>query len=216
MDKKEIVIGILGGMGTYATIDLFRQYAEVFTAEKEWERPRIIIDNRCTMPSRVRAFLYNENVDMLVDEMADSMVHLVDAGCNKIILACNTSHLFLPKVYEKVPTLEEKVSVEANCKVKVYYKYTDEDESYYDKEDHTYLWQKIVELEDTYEVNVDLTVSLDITDCGVDVEEDDEFVEFIEYIDVPERIDLEEDALLECEELSRDCVQGVEYFHKLS
>ena len=109
MDKKEIVIGILGGMGTYATINLFRQYAEVFTAEKEWERPRIIIDNRCTMPSRVRAFLYNENVDMLVDEMADSMVHLVDAGCNKIILACNTSHLFLPKVYEKVPTLEEKV-----------------------------------------------------------------------------------------------------------
>lgn len=106
---EKIVIGILGGMGTYATINLFRQYAEVFPAEKEWERPRIIIDNRCTMPSRVRAFLYNENVDMLVDEMADSMVHLVNAGCNKIILACNTSHLFLPRIYEKVPALKGKV-----------------------------------------------------------------------------------------------------------
>lgn len=109
MKKKEIVIGILGGMGTYATINLFRQYAEVFPAEKEWERPRIIIDNRCTMPSRVRAFLYNENVDTLVDEMADSMLHLVNAGCNKIVLACNTSHLFLPEIYKKVPTLEGKV-----------------------------------------------------------------------------------------------------------
>ena len=100
--EDNFVIGVLGGMGTYATINLFRQYAEVFPAEKEWERPRIVIDNRCTMPSRVRAFLYNENVEKLIDEMSDSMKHLVDSGCTKIILACNTSHLFLPKIYETV------------------------------------------------------------------------------------------------------------------
>lgn len=103
------VIGVLGGMGTYATIHLFQQYAEVFPAEKEWERPRIIIDNRCTMPSRVRAFLYNEKVDQLVNEMSDSMQHLVEAGANRIILACNTSHLFLPIIYKRIPNLEEKV-----------------------------------------------------------------------------------------------------------
>ena len=107
--KNNFVIGVLGGMGTYATIHLFQQYAEVFQAEKEWDRPRIIIDNRCTMPSRVRAFLYNENVDQLVDEMADSMQHLRDSGCNRIILACNTSHLFLPKIFEKIPGLEGNV-----------------------------------------------------------------------------------------------------------
>ena len=102
-------IGVLGGMGTYATIHLFKQYAEIFPAEKEWDRPRIVIDNRCTMPSRVRAFLYNENVDQLVAEMADSMQYLTDAGCNRIILACNTSHLFLPQIYQKVPEIEGKV-----------------------------------------------------------------------------------------------------------
>ena len=107
--KKDYTIGVLGGMGTYATIHLFQQYAEIFAAEKEWDRPRMIIDNRCTMPSRVRAFLYNENVDKLVDEMADSMQRLKDAGCTRIILACNTSHLFLPKIYEKVPGLEPLV-----------------------------------------------------------------------------------------------------------
>lgn len=105
----KLVLGILGGMGTYATIHLFEQYAEVFPAVKEWDRPRIIIDNRCTMPSRVRAFLYNENTDQLVCEMADSMRSLVNAGCNRIILACNTSHLFLPEIYEIVPELENKV-----------------------------------------------------------------------------------------------------------
>ena len=107
--KNDFVIGVLGGMGTYATIHLFQQYAAVFQAEKEWDRPRIIIDNRCTMPSRVRAFLYNENVNQLVDEMADSMQHLKDSGCTRIVLACNTSHLFLPKIFKKVPGLEESV-----------------------------------------------------------------------------------------------------------
>ena len=66
MVKKEFIIGILGGMGTYATIHLFEQYAELFKAEKEWDRPRIIIDNNCTMPSRVRAVLYDENTDLLI------------------------------------------------------------------------------------------------------------------------------------------------------
>lgn len=79
---ENLNIGVLGGMGTYATIHLFKQYAEIFPAKKEWDRPRIVIDNRCTMPSRVRAFLYNENVDQLVCEMADSMQYLTDAGCN--------------------------------------------------------------------------------------------------------------------------------------
>lgn len=106
---ENLNIGVLGGMGTYATIHLFKQYAEIFPAEKEWDRPRIVIDNRCTMPSRVRAFLYNENVDQLVAEMADSMQYLTDVGCNRIILACNTSHLFLPQIYQKVPEIEGKV-----------------------------------------------------------------------------------------------------------
>lgn len=116
MNNKEFVIGVLGGMGTYATINLFKQYAEVFSAEKEWERPRIIIDNRCTMPSRVRAFLYNEKVDQLVEEMSNSLINLSKNGCTKIILACNTSHLFLPCIYEKEPELENKIiNIINNC-----------------------------------------------------------------------------------------------------
>ena len=113
---SDFTIGVLGGMGTYATIHLFQQYAEIFPAEKEWERPRIIIDNRCTMPSRVRAFIYHDKTDQLVNEMADSMKSLVEAGCTRIVLACNTSHLFLPRIYEYVPELEEKVlHIIENC-----------------------------------------------------------------------------------------------------
>lgn len=110
-NDKQLTIGVLGGMGTYATIHLFRQYARVFPAEKEWERPRILIDNRCTMPSRVRAFLYGEKVDELVAQMAESVRGLIalGGGCTKIIFACNTSHLFIDKVLEKVPKAKGKI-----------------------------------------------------------------------------------------------------------
>ena len=103
---KDVTIGILGGMGTYATIHIFDEYAKIFPAEKEWDRPRIVIDNRCTMPSRVRAYLYNENKDQLINEMLDSLESLLEMGCNKIILACNTSHLFLNEIYERKPELK--------------------------------------------------------------------------------------------------------------
>ena len=103
---KEIQIGVLGGMGTYATIHLFQQYAKIFNAKKEWDRPRLVIDNRCTMPSRVCAFLYGENEGKLIDDMIDSLTRLMEMGCNKIILDCNTSHLFLDRIFQVKPELE--------------------------------------------------------------------------------------------------------------
>lgn len=106
---KEFCIGVLGGMGTYATLHMFEQYAAVFPAKKEWDRPRIIIDNRCTMPSRVRALLYNEDTKKLVKEMGESLDALDRAGATRIILACNTSHLFLPEIYKTYPAAEKKI-----------------------------------------------------------------------------------------------------------
>lgn len=97
-------IGIVGGMGSYATLDYFKRILDAFPAEKEWERPRIIIDNYCTMPSRVRAILYDEQKEELIDSLTTSIKNLINSGATKIILACNTSHVFLPFIYDKFPT----------------------------------------------------------------------------------------------------------------
>lgn len=106
---NDFSIGILGGMGTYATLHLFQRYVAMFPAEKEWERPRIIIDNNCTMPSRVRAFIYGEKKKELVSEMAGSISLLMSGGVKRIILACNTSHIFLDDVYKIIPEAKGKV-----------------------------------------------------------------------------------------------------------
>lgn len=103
------VIGVLGGMGSYATLHFFEALLKAFPAEKEWDRPRILIDNRCTMPSRVRAVLEGYEYDRLVAELTDSVSSLLRAGATKIILACNTSHCFLPDIYRSLPEAEGKI-----------------------------------------------------------------------------------------------------------
>ena len=107
-NNKKFVVGVLG-VATYATINFFEQWAEIFPAEKEWDRPRIIIDNNCTMPSRVRALLYNENYDLLVEQMTDSIKLLINAGCSKILIACNTAHVFLKDIYKKFPDAQNYI-----------------------------------------------------------------------------------------------------------
>lgn len=101
-DNRQLVVGIVGGMGSYATVDLFRRMLEAFPAERDWERPRIIVDNYSTIPSRVRAVLYGEQVEAVIDCMSDSANKLIRAGATDILFACHTSHIFLQKVIERL------------------------------------------------------------------------------------------------------------------
>lgn len=96
------VVGIVGGMGAYATLHFFRKLLDAFDVEKEWERPRVIIDNNTVMPSRVRAILYGERREQLVEMLADSIRRLLTYNADTIVLACNTSHHFLPEIRQKV------------------------------------------------------------------------------------------------------------------
>ncbi len=100
-------IGIIGGMGSYATLDFFRRVLNAFPAEKEWDRPRIIIDNRCTMPSRVRAILYQENVSELIADLSESRERICTNEKDiYVILACNTCHYFLPYLKNRFPDVK--------------------------------------------------------------------------------------------------------------
>ena len=96
--SSQKAIGILGGMGSYATCDIFRRILDHYPVKKEWDRPRILIDNRCTMPSRVRSILYDENTDELIRQMSESVEWLVKAGAERVIVGCMTAHYFLNRL----------------------------------------------------------------------------------------------------------------------
>ncbi len=112
------VIGVLGGMGSFATLHFFEALLKAFPAAKEWDRPRILIDNRCTMPSRVLAILEGKQYEQLVEELSDSVRSLLRAGATRIVLACNTSHCFLDDIYRMVPEARGRIVsiIDACCR----------------------------------------------------------------------------------------------------
>jgi len=101
----EKIIGILGGMGPEATIDLFYKIIKSTPAGKDQEHLRIIIDNNPKIPDRTAAIL-GKGEDPL-PALQETARNLEKAGADFIIIPCNTAHYFLPLIQEsvKIPIL---------------------------------------------------------------------------------------------------------------
>lgn len=96
----ETIIGILGGMGPEATIDLFYKIIKFTPAEKDQDHLRIIIDNNPKIPNRTAAIL-GKGEDPL-PALQETARNLEKAGADFIIIPCNTAHYFLPLIQESV------------------------------------------------------------------------------------------------------------------
>ena len=101
----EKIIGILGGMGPEATIDLFYKIIKFTPAEKDQDHLRIIIDNNPKIPDRTAAIL-GKGEDPL-PALQESARSLEKAGADFIIIPCNTAHYFLSSIQKsvKIPVL---------------------------------------------------------------------------------------------------------------
>lgn len=98
--KKEKIVGILGGMGPEATIDLFSRIVEETHAKCDEDHLRIIIDNNPKMPSRQDAIL--KGTESPVPAMVETAKNLKNAGADFIILGANTAHYFYDEVTSQV------------------------------------------------------------------------------------------------------------------
>lgn len=96
MDFKNVntqTIGILGGYGPYATHFFFKLILDNTVAQKDWEHHHIIIENNPRIPSRARAYLFNEESPF--PYMLESISRLKNAGASFFACPCNTAHFFL-------------------------------------------------------------------------------------------------------------------------
>jgi len=93
---EEKTVGILGGMGSYATLKFFENIIKQTPAKKDWEHLRIIIDNNTNIPSRTRAVLYNE--ESPVQSMIQSIINLSSIGVDFVAVPCNSAHYFYDEV----------------------------------------------------------------------------------------------------------------------
>jgi aspartate racemase len=99
------MIGIVGGMGTYAGIDLLTKIADNTGAVKDQEHlPVIMISEPELVMDRSEYLLghISENPGFAIAEIA---VRLAKAGASHIAIPCNTAHVpeILKPVIEKLP-----------------------------------------------------------------------------------------------------------------
>jgi aspartate racemase len=105
MKKESLTIGILGGMGPAATVDIFSKIVKFTPAATDQDHIRIIIDNNPKIPNRIAAF-YGRGADPC-PAMIKSARSLEAAGADFLIIPCNTAHLFIHKIEKhlKIPFL---------------------------------------------------------------------------------------------------------------
>jgi aspartate racemase len=88
----EKIIGVLGGMGPEATIELFAQIVRRTRATKDRDHLRVLIDNNPKVPDRTAAILHGGA--SCLPELVRSARALKRAGADFIVIPCVTAHYF--------------------------------------------------------------------------------------------------------------------------
>jgi aspartate racemase len=89
----EKIIGIIGGMGPEATLDLYRRIIENTPAKVDQDHIHVIIDSNPKIPNRNLAIMSGgENP---TDALCATARNLEKAGADFLIMPCNSAHMFL-------------------------------------------------------------------------------------------------------------------------
>lgn len=91
--KKEKIVGILGGMGPEATVDLMQRIIRLTPAGDDADHIRCIVDNNPKVPSRIKAIIEGDGEDP-GPCMADMGRRLAAWGADFLVIACNTAHYY--------------------------------------------------------------------------------------------------------------------------
>jgi aspartate racemase len=96
----EKVVGILGGMGPEATIDLYAKITRNVHARIDQDHLHVVIDSNPKVPSRQAAIL--EGGEDPTDALCAMAENLERAGADFIVIPCNAAHFFLSRVRQRV------------------------------------------------------------------------------------------------------------------
>jgi aspartate racemase len=92
-------IGIIGGMGPGATLDLFQKVVDLTPAKQDQDHIHLMIDNFPQIPDRT-AFLMGEGKDPL-PYLLEAAGRLEQSGVDALCMPCNTAHYFVEDIRSK-------------------------------------------------------------------------------------------------------------------
>jgi len=93
----EKTVGIIGGMGPAATVDLQRRIVEVTPAIDDADHIRVLVDNNPKVPSRIAALIDGDG-ESPVPCMISMAQGLIVAGAELLAIPCNTAHYYFDEV----------------------------------------------------------------------------------------------------------------------
>lgn len=98
---RQPVVGVLGGMGPEATVELMRRVIHATPASDDADHIRMIVDNNPKVPSRIKALIEGSGADP-APVLAAMASGLERAGADFLVIPCNTAHHYLPAVQAAV------------------------------------------------------------------------------------------------------------------
>lgn len=97
---QEKIIGIIGGMGPEATVDLFQKILDKTAAAEDQDHHRVLIYNNPKIPDRTAAIL--GDAESPLAELVKTAKTLEKAGASFLVIPCNTAHYFAAEIQKAV------------------------------------------------------------------------------------------------------------------
>lgn len=91
------IIGILGGMGPAATVDLLAKIYANSRAKSDQEHVRVLVDIDPSIPDRTQAIL-NQRGEAVIAHLLRNAQGLIAQGAQLLAMPCNTAHAFLSEL----------------------------------------------------------------------------------------------------------------------
>ena len=89
-------LGILGGMGPAATAEFYRRLIEQKPASCDQEHIPVVIWGDPTVPDRSTSLMNRD--DLPWEKLKAGILGLKDAGCDRIVIPCNTAHFWYDRM----------------------------------------------------------------------------------------------------------------------
>jgi aspartate racemase len=91
------VVGIIGGMGPEATVELMRRVIERTRAEDDADHVHLLVESNPKIPSRIAHLIEGTGNDPL-PEILRVARNLQGAGANALAMPCNTAHHYADQI----------------------------------------------------------------------------------------------------------------------
>jgi aspartate racemase len=89
----DLIVGIIGGMGPEATIDLMARIIELTPATEDSDHIHMLVDNNPKVPSRIDAIVNRAPIDPTPTLIAMAQ-GLERQGADYLVMPCNTAHAY--------------------------------------------------------------------------------------------------------------------------